>query len=427
MLRPSKYNIVKKSANRIIIFNTVTGKKVSGEEGDYIFELISRRGTYIDEADFKNSRKFIEDGFLVPANRDEFKEVTNIYRQILEDNVLELTIIVTDGCNFKCGYCYQEERDFIYIDGNTLNSVLKYIEKEGHKYRLVRINWFGGEPMLAFDRIIDFMERCMVICKKCKVGLVSGMTTNGYLLTSDKMNTLIKHKVFLFQITLDGSRNTHNRLRPHRYNDDSYEVIINNLKTICKHVKQYYEIVVRINLTKSIANDLSSFMEEIEFLKNNQKISMNCQKMGNYGGNSVKLLLTEMIDNDDFIFVHDSLVREGFRVSQQPVAKAGAGLCSACKPNSFYIDQKGNVLKCSLAIYDNRMSTTNRIGFIDSEGNMVIDDKLEKLWVVRDIPDRGCQTCKFYPICFNHYCPFRRLNTSKKICYGYRQATIDSI
>lgn len=427
MLRPSKYNIIKRKDNNLVIFNTLTGKKINGEVDNNIFKMISKRKSCIDESRLDNSRKFVEGGFLVPDGRDEFAEATDIYRKILKDNVLELTIIVTDGCNFKCGYCYQEDREFLYIDKNVLNSILKYIENEGYKYRVIRINWFGGEPMLAFDRIIDFMERCMEICEKYKIGLVSGMTTNGYLLTSDRMNVLIKHKVFLFQITLDGSRSTHNKLRPHRYNDDSYEVIINNLKSICKDVKKYYEIIVRINLTKSIANDLSSFIKEIDFLKNNRKISMNCQRMGNYGGDSVKLLLTEMIDNDDFIFVHDTLVKEGFRVNQQPMPKAGAGLCSACKPNSFYIDQKGNVLKCSLAIYDNQMSTTNKIGFIDSEGNMVIDDELEKLWIVRDSPDKGCQTCKFYPICFNHYCPFRRLNTSKKVCYGYQRATIDSI
>ncbi|MFS5404575.1 radical SAM protein [Streptococcus agalactiae] len=428
MLKPSQYNVVKKKDNKLIIFNTLTGKKLVGDK-DIEFSVLEKisKGACISEISSSDISRLTEEGFLVSDNDDEFENATHIYRDIIADNVLELTIVVTDGCNFKCGYCYQEERKFLSIADNVLDNILQYIHQEGGKYRVIRVNWFGGEPMLAFDKIIEFMKQCIEICKYHKIGLVSGMTTNGYLLTSDRLETLIKHKVFMFQITLDGSRNTHNKLRPHINNDDSYDVIIDNLKSISLNVKKYYEIIIRINLTKSIASNIEDFIEEIKFLKKNRKIALNCQKMSNYGGNSVKLLFTEMIDNKDFVLVYDSLVQHGFKVSQQPAVKAGAGLCSACKPNSFYIDQRGNILKCSLAIYDRELSATNRIGFIDKVGNMVIDSELENSWIIREEPDKKCYSCKFYPICFNHYCPFRRLNSRKKVCYGYRRATIDSI
>ena len=271
------------------------------------------------------------------------------------------------------------------------------------------------------------MEKCKDICKELKVSLVSGMTTNGYLLNIENFNKLIKNRVFLYQITLDGAKETHNKLRPHKTNEDSYDKIIDNLKLISNKVNRYYEFVIRINLTKSIVNNIESFMKDIEFMKSNKKISLNCQKMGNYGGNAIKLLINEMIDNLDFVKAHDILVSNDFKVNQQPVAKAGAGLCSACKPNSYYIDQKGNVLKCSLAVYDTEISSLNKVGNITEKGNMIVDEELEKLWIQRDEPDRQCHSCKFYPICFNHYCPFRRLSSGKKICYGYQKATIDSL
>lgn len=367
------------------------------------------------------------DGFILDSKVDEFKKANQVYHNIMDSKVLEFTIIATDDCNFKCGYCYQENREYIYIDDSVLNGILNYIRKNGKNFKTVRINWFGGEPLLGIDKILKFMEQCHSICKSLKVSLISGMTTNGYLLSIENFEKLLCHRVFLYQITLDGCRETHNALRPHKENDDSYDIKIENLMKISREINRYYEFVVRINLTKSIVNHMESFIKDIDFMKENKKISLNCQKMGNYGGSAVKLLLNEMISNTDFIKAHDTLINHGFRVNQQPVAQAGAGLCTACKPNAYYVDQKGNILKCSLAIYDTEISSLNKVGTVAENGNMIINEELEKAWIQRDIPDKQCHNCKFYPICFNHYCPFRRLSSGKKVCYGYQRATIDSL
>lgn len=426
LLKTSKFNLVKKKEDGIVVFNTLSGKKEYNKFDKSIVEILSKKNRDIDSTS-QDLTDLIDDGIIVDSEIDEFKKADEVYQNIMSSKVLEFTIIVTDDCNFKCAYCYQENREYIYIEDSVLNGVLNYIRQNGKKFKTVRINWFGGEPLLGIDNIIKFMEQCNSICKSLKISLISGMTTNGYLLSVENLKKLLSNRVFLYQITLDGSRETHNMLRPHKENEDSYDKIIENLKEISHEVNRYYEVVIRINLTKSIVNHMEEFMKDIEFMKLNKKISLNCQKMGNYGGSSIKLLMSEMINNADFIKAHDTLVNHGFRVNQQPVAQAGAGLCTACKPNSYYIDQKGNMLKCSLAIYDTEISSLNKVGTITENGDMVIDEKMEKAWIQREIPDKQCHSCKFYPICFNHYCPFRRLSSGKKICYGYQKATIDSL
>ncbi len=268
--------------------------------------------------------------------------------------------------------------------------------------------------MLGFKKIIYFMEKCIEICKKNKISLVSGMTTNGYLLTLDNFKKLLKCKVFLFQITLDGPREIHNKLRPHKNKQDSFEVIIDNLRKINFEIKQYYSIVLRINLTKATVNNFTKFMNELKFLKRNNKINFNCQKMSNYGGESINKLIDEMITEEDFANIHSTLVENNFNIINQPLIKAGAGLCSSCKKNSYYIDPDGNVLKCSLAIYNFKFKEKNIIGYIKEDGEIFIKNDIENQWIKRNKLDNECKHCKFYPICYNHYCPYRRMIKNKK-------------
>ena len=68
------------------------------------------------------------------------------------------------------------------MNDEVLNSILNYIEKNSSNYSSVNINWFGGEPLLAFSQIEQFMMQCINICEKNHLSLVGAATTNGYLL-----------------------------------------------------------------------------------------------------------------------------------------------------------------------------------------------------------------------------------------------------
>lgn len=428
MIVSSKYNILKKSENNeVTVLNTVSGKKIILPINSIILEKIKSRSAFSYSAFDEDIKKLYLDGFFVDSNEDEFEKLEKLYNQAINNPVLELTIIVTDGCNFKCLYCYQEDREYKTISFDILENILKYIETKGNLYKVIRINWFGGEPMLGLKKIIAFMEKCIEICKKIKVQLISGMTTNGYLLTPDTMRKLLECKVCLFQITLDGNKNVHNKLRPHKSKTNSYEKIIENLTEISLSIKKYFEIIIRINLTKDIIENLNEFMNDLKFMKMNNKFSLNCQKMANYGGNSIKFLMNKIIDDNEFKFVYKLLIKNGFNLKQQPSVQLGSGLCSSCKKNSYYLDQYGNILKCSLAIYNPKVKEKNIVGYLNNNGEMIISNQLENYWIKRNEPDDECKECKFYPICYNHYCPYRRIMKNSKICYGYKKVILESL
>ncbi len=407
------------------IFNTLKNKTTECTMEEY--DLFNR--DIVAYLDSKNSKieELIRNGMLVEDDVNEFEIANEKYLELQNSRTLELTIIVTDDCNFKCGYCYQEDREYKYMNDEVLNSILNYIEKNSSNYSSVKINWFGGEPLLAFSQIEQFMMQCINICEKNHLSLVGAATTNGYLLDYHLMEKLINLKVFLFQITLDGSKEIHNRLRPHKVNNNSFEKIVDNLSGITEFVKKYYRIVLRVNITKDLVKNIDGFIEDLQFIRKNKKIFINCQKMGDYGGDGIKDLYSQVVSDIEYKKVYSTFLKNSVNMTQQPTSNVGSGLCSACLKSSYYIDQDGNVLKCSLAIYDNNFASKNIIGHLELDGTMRIFDDNEDIWIKQSNPDKECISCKFYPLCFNHYCPLRRMQQNKKICYAYKKSIVSSI
>ncbi len=120
MLKTSKYNIIKKKGDKTIVFNTLSGKKETNKFNKSIVEALSEKNMLIDNTN-QNISELIDDGIIVDSEVDEFEKADQAYHNIMISKVLEFTIIVTDDCNFKCGYCYQENREYIYIEDSVLN------------------------------------------------------------------------------------------------------------------------------------------------------------------------------------------------------------------------------------------------------------------------------------------------------------------
>lgn len=75
------------------------------------------------------------------------------------------------------------------MDDRTENGIIDYIKKT--KARNLFVTWFGGEPLLAFDRIRSLSEKIFDL----DINYHSGMITNGYLLSEDIINDLEKLRI----------------------------------------------------------------------------------------------------------------------------------------------------------------------------------------------------------------------------------------
>jgi len=110
------------------------------------------------------------------------------------------TIILTDRCNFRCSYCYQKKADR-WLDLRTITKALSFFWP-----RLTEecyINFYGGEPLLAFDQISETVVYLERLNRSRKRKIHYCMTTNGSLLTEEILQFLDAH-AFSLLLSFDG-------------------------------------------------------------------------------------------------------------------------------------------------------------------------------------------------------------------------------
>lgn len=110
------------------------------------------------------------------------------------------TFFVTDDCNFKCSYCYQKKgKKYIDISTieNALDFFLPFLKQECF------INFYGGEPLLAFDQIRHAVDYIQDKSKGKKRQIQYSITTNGSLLNENILRFLTLHQ-FSLLLSFDG-------------------------------------------------------------------------------------------------------------------------------------------------------------------------------------------------------------------------------
>ena len=135
---------------------------------------------------------------------------------------LTLTLNPTLACNFACPYCFESSHKALYMTDEVEDNVITFIKKHACVTNL-HVTWFGGEPLLAFDRVVSLSRRMLGL----GLGYKAGMITNGYLLTPDKASLFEDLKISFVQITVDGSEQTHDSRRYRRDGGCPYRRIKN--------------------------------------------------------------------------------------------------------------------------------------------------------------------------------------------------------
>ena len=86
-------------------------------------------------------------------NEEEIYQAIAELRQTMND-VLLLTIMPTEGCNFRCPYCYEDHTP-ISMNRKLLDQIQDYITRKAPNFQHVNTVWFGGEPTLCKDKILE--------------------------------------------------------------------------------------------------------------------------------------------------------------------------------------------------------------------------------------------------------------------------------
>ena len=140
----------------------------------------------------------------------------------------DITFQVTEDCNMKCTYCYQENKSCnkmtFDVAKRFIDMILEEPEKcngyiDSSKSVGVVIDFIGGEPFLEvelMDQIVDyFRERCFILNHHWANRLMISISSNGLLYFTKKVQDFIKKnkEILSLSISIDGNKELHDACR----------------------------------------------------------------------------------------------------------------------------------------------------------------------------------------------------------------------
>lgn len=144
--------------------------------------------------------------------------------------ITNVHLTLTHRCNLACRYCFvkQEPLDMTWeIAKDSIDFLARNAKASGVK---PRICFFGGEPLIMWEPLIVPTVKYIDTWYK-DLNFALSITTNGMLLTEDKIAFIKEHKIGILT-SIDGDGCTQNYNRPLHNGGESLPLIEPNLKSL---------------------------------------------------------------------------------------------------------------------------------------------------------------------------------------------------
>ena len=347
-----------------------------------------------------------EAGFLVEG--DEYESIRLQKKQTVEnDRAVHLVICPTMACNFSCAYCIETGQ--LRSGSMTLevmDGIIGFADKliAASNAEKMEVVWFGGEPMLEAGIIRTLSERLIALCEASGVEYSAVIYTNGYFLNEENVRLLEASRVVAVRISVDGSRESHDRMRFLSGGQGSYERIIENLGI---PTAMHYRI--RCNMTRDNLNEYPVLVETLKRVreKSGNTIIVKPERMRVEKDVSRELKEKELSYPEYYAYfqsVKDLSVSEDVRDHfAYLLGKPTGVVCNATRRFSFCIDELGNLYKCNWFIGKAEHVIGNVFDFEDCSSIMGHADS-ERFLNTYACEREKCRNCVMLPACLGR-CP----------------------
>ncbi len=364
----------------------------------------------------------------------EYEEYINNLAHSMRYMMLE----ITERCNLRCSYCcYSGHYRFKRIHGTismpliTAMEAVKFFHSHSSDSPVVRIGFFGGEPLLEFETITKIVEYAETLFRSTDKTRSYEMISNGTLLTENVLdwfaslqsrNSRISTRII---ITLNGPGNIHDRHRVTENGRGTHQVILNNLTLFAgKYPKIFREnLVIQANyLSHGEIPCIIDFFNSQPLFKGipvllNQATLANCDAhirnlaaMPGSGSRSKARIFKALRDK---LMVELKSEQEGrtilksfigdrlFQIHQRKMAELGENICfnGVCKPllSRFFVKTDGTLHICE------RMDEMRGLGSVLS--GIDVKETKRLLTFFSTTLEKNCRSCfavRLCSICFEH-------------------------
>jgi radical SAM protein with 4Fe4S-binding SPASM domain len=290
----------------------------------------------------------------------------------------EIYIEITNKCNYFCSHCISSSSEISTVEMPLwkIKELIDYM----YDRQLYCLDISGGEPLLHpdFKEIIEY-----AYSKELDIGIAS----NGYLLTSEIINLLIRCKVSL-RISYDG------------YDEETYSAIRGNNKF--NIVKENIALAVNSGISISLVVVLhwKNVHNIFEYIKNAKDLNISKLRLMLFvplgRGASSSLKMISINDWKNVIVNHKNWGKEyGVEIAvDSPLMAITENMICPCLVGKFCLVVKsdGNVIPCSLL---NKSVGNIYIDNIDDIWKNKLFDELNDVSLLKE----ECTNCKYKTAC----------------------------
>ncbi len=159
--------------------------------------------------------------------------------------VKALCLHIAHDCNLSCQYCFAEEGEYhgsrSFMSLEVGKKALEFLIESSGNRRNLEVDFFGGEPLMNFDVVKGIVEYGRELEKVHNKIFRFTITTNGVLLDDEKIDYINEHMVNVV-LSVDGRKETNDRMRKTLTNQSSYDVIMPKFKKLVekRNHERYY-------------------------------------------------------------------------------------------------------------------------------------------------------------------------------------------
>lgn len=182
-------------------------------------------------------------GLAGPAYVDDTPLVT--------PDVHALSLAIAQTCNLGCSYCYAQQGEFggrpkamLLATALAAVDMLSAGAPEGAKLNLA---FLGGEPLANRAVLRQVTGHALARAGARGQEVTFSITTNGTLVEPDDGAFFERHG-FAVTVSLDGTREVHDALRPYRSGRGSFDAILRRLEPLLGH-QQRMQVSARVTVT----------------------------------------------------------------------------------------------------------------------------------------------------------------------------------
>lgn len=384
----SNYNILLKvdELGHFVLYNVLRESLLELNESDKLFyEMALYDDSKMTDCRFEMLRNY---GFIIDYDFDEIKYMEYVHRTVCYSGFkTSFTIAPTMDCNMRCSYCFENHKKG-KMSEEIQNLVCQYIINvcKSQNSKMLHISWFGGEPIIAWNIIVNMSKTLIDYCEKHDILYFASIITNGTLLNKQVVADMYEFKIERVQITIDGDKKSHDSKKKFLDGKGTYDIIKRNVM-LFKDAN--IKVDIRVNID---ANNLNAY----DYVK---KMFSNCDWVYVYPSR------VETFESCDRNIQQYTLERKKFA---ELVVRDHIKECYSqyIKPIKFYSCQAE--CECSAGVDSNGYlyKCWNELGLEERAfGNVKVPNDLSYKniykYSLKSVDDyEECMDCKCLPLCY---------------------------